>query len=157
MRFFETQRILRSRGRRREAYMSSTLFFLCVFPLLLRALCVSKNSTESFFCADQVLPPGFADKPGSVSQLALRDGHLSRTAIARGLQRSTRVSIASRMSSRAAVANSACSLFDLASSGVYPADRVTSTAGELLPHLCTLATHRREVDRSAVKSLWHCP
>ena len=75
------------------------------------------------------------------------DGHLSRTAVACGLKRSTRESIASRTDSRATYDDmsprfGACSLFDLASSGVCRADRVTPTAGELLPHLCTLTTHQ---------------
>ncbi len=92
----------------------------------------------------------FVDKPGSValgSEETSADGHLSRATIARSLERSTRMSIASRMSWRtselAACATrfaNHCTLFDLASSGVYPADRVTSIAGELLPHLFTLTT-----------------
>ena len=46
--------------------------------------------------------------------------------------------------------------FGLAPGGVYLADRVTPTAGALLPHLFTLTCARRAVP-SAVCSLWHFP
>ena len=53
-------------------------------------------------------------------------------------------------------------LFDLAPDGVYQAKRVTPSAGALLPHRFSLATHpttHRSVrsDRSAVYSLLHFP
>ena len=50
-----------------------------------------------------------------------------------------------------------CTLFGLAPDGVYQADRVTPTAGALLPHRFTLTTHPPLADRSAVYSLLHFP
>ena len=103
----------------------------------------------------------FADKPGSVCRRGLRcgdDGHLSTDAIACDLEQSTRESSEpgrlARLLRRSGTI--VCPLFDFASSGVYRADRVTSVAGELLPHRFNLTTHQR-TDRSAVCFLLHCP
>ena len=103
----------------------------------------------------------FADKPGSVRRQNFHsgdDGHLSTVAIACDLEQSTRESSEpgrlARLLRRGRTI--ACPLFDLASSGVYRADRVTSIAGELLPHRFTLTT-RQLTDRSAVYFLLHCP
>ena len=77
-------------------------------------------------------------KPGSVPSED-GDGHFSRTTIARGLKQPTRKSIVTdRDANRANPVPSF--LLGLAPDGVYQATRVTSDAGELLPHRFTLTT-----------------
>gem|GEM_PF-4776294 len=49
-----------------------------------------------------------------------------------------------------------CTLFGLASDGVYQADRVTPVAGALLPHRFTLTTHRILADAVVRRSVLCC-
>jgi len=49
-----------------------------------------------------------------------------------------------------------CTLFGLASDGVYQADRVTPAAGALLPHRFTLTTHRILADTAVRRSVLCC-
>ncbi len=85
-------------------------------------------------------------KPGSVTQAFARaDDHLSVHDDCSPPQlRPTRMSVAKRIASRARTSKGShhCTLFGLAPDGVYQADRVTSTAGALLPHRFTLTTRQ---------------
>ena len=49
-----------------------------------------------------------------------------------------------------------CTLFGLASDGVYQADRVTPAAGALLPHRFTLTTHHALTDTVVRRSVLCC-
>ena len=84
----------------------------------------------------------WACKPGSVPLKNSGSDHLSGAMIAHCLD-ATYPSVDSETGRFAARPfGHACTLFGLAPDGVYQAERVTSSAGALLPHRFTLTTHR---------------
>lgn len=100
----------------------------------------STSGRRSFICARRLLVASLAIYPNGIAgRTALRG---CPTSPGRGTDHSV--------------------LFDLASDGVYQADRVTPIAGALLPHRFSLATHSGKPhvvcqNRSAVYSLLHFP